>query len=100
MNFRILGCAAALLLSGCSSLPSMDSLLTFNHDEAAQDAFAPAAEVTAAAPVPAAPPAGDMCKNAAANARTQAAADGFDAATQDRMAQQGYVHCTLVSGRG
>lgn len=99
MILRIFCVSATLLLAGCSDLPSLDSLLTFKDDGDAQTFGAAAPTdpgvVMAAAPAPA--PADDWCKNAAANARNRASADGFDAATQDRLAAQIYRQCTAFS---
>lgn len=100
MTPRIVCLSAALLLSGCSSLPSMHSLLTFDHDEEAQampGADAAIVAVPAAAPAAAMPD--DWCNRVAADARASAAADGFDTATQDRMAQSAQRQCLAMPGR-
>jgi hypothetical protein len=95
MIFRILGVSAALLLAGCSSLPSLDSLLTFDHDPEVQASADPAV-----APAATPPPAmgGDWCKTAATTARNRSAADGFDTATQETQAQQVYRQCVALNG--
>ncbi len=96
MTPRIFCLSASLLLAGCSSLPSMHSLLTFDSDS---DAGAvPVAETQAAAapaPVPARPD--NWCSGVAANARAAAASNGFDAATQDRMMQNSLRQCVAMT---
>lgn len=96
MTPRIFCLSASLLLAGCSGLPSMHSLLTFDSDS---DAGAiPVAEAQAAAapaPVPAKPD--NWCSNVAANARADAASNGFDAATQDRMMQNSLRQCVAMT---
>lgn len=78
MIFRILGLSSVLLLAGCSSLPSLHGLFTYDRDEAVQVSAAPDAP---AMTVPAPVPADDWCKTNAATARSRAVADGFDAPT-------------------
>jgi hypothetical protein len=94
MTPRIFCLSASLLLAGCSGLPSMHSLLTFDSDSDA----VPVAETQAAAapaPVPAKPD--NWCSNVAANARADAASNGFDAATQDRMMQNSLRQCVAMT---
>ena len=94
MTPRIFCLSASLLLAGCSGLPSMHSLLTFDSDAGA----VPVAEAQAAAapaPVPAQPD--NWCSNVAANARADAASNGFDAATQDRMMQNSLRQCVAMT---
>jgi hypothetical protein len=93
MILRILGVSAALLLAGCSSVPSLHGLFAYDRDEEMQSPADPAMAV-AAAPVPA--PAEDWCKTSSTTTRDRAAADGFDAATQDRMAAQAYQQCVTL----
>ena len=96
MTPRIACLSAALFLAGCSGLPSMHSLLTFDRDEEAAPApMAQAEAVAAPAPIPAAPD--DWCNRVAANARASAAADGFDTATQDRMMQSAQRQCLAMT---
>ena len=95
MTPRIVCLSAALLLSGCSSLPSMHSLLTFDRDEEAE-AIPVAQAAPAAMPAAAAQPE-NWCNGVAANARADAAAKGFDAATQDRMTQNALRQCVAMS---
>jgi len=88
MSFRIPGlCALLLFTAGCSSLPSL-------FTRAAPVAAQPAPD--SPAPVPATPPSDGWCQRIAANTRAQAAADGFDAATQERMSQQSFQQCTAM----
>jgi len=97
MIFRILGVSAALLLAGCSSVPSLHSLLTLDDDQQMQVPADPVISSVAAAPAPAL--ADDWCKNVATNTRNRAGADGFDTPTQDRMALQAYQQCTALGGQ-
>ena len=98
MTPRIACLSAALLLSGCSGLPSMHSLLTFDRDEdAGAVPMAQAAAVAMPAPAPAAAAPDDWCAKVAANARAEAAARGFDAATQDRMTQTAQRQCVAMN---
>jgi hypothetical protein len=88
MIFRFSGlCAALLLTAGCSSL--------HNFLGSDPDSGPPAmAETAAPAPPPAQP--ADWCNRVAANARAQAAADGFDQATQERLTQQSLRQCATM----
>jgi hypothetical protein len=106
MSFRLPGlCALCLFAAGCSSLPSLPSL----HSLVPFDRDPPDPVVVAAAPpaVPAPPPpaqaaAGqpdEWCMRVAANDRAQAAANGFDTATQDRMTVQSYRQCATLKGQ-
>jgi hypothetical protein len=98
MTPRIACLSAALFLAGCSGLPSMHSLLTFDRDEEAAPApMAQADAVAAPAPAPAAAQPDNWCNSVAANARAQAAANGFDAATQDRMTQNALRQCVAMN---
>ncbi len=93
MSFRPIGlCALLFLTSGCSSLPSLHSLLAFDGDETETAQAAPAAPII----VPAAPAGDEWCRRIAASSRAQAVASGFDAATQERMAQQSYQQCMAM----
>ena len=95
MIFRVLGlCALLLFTAGCSGLPSLHSLVTFDKDPPAAE---PAAYV-APPPEPAAPD--DFCARAAADTHARAAADGFDTATQNRMTQQSFQQCVALNQRG
>lgn len=100
MTARFLpGLAAVLFLTaGCSSLPSMHSLLTFDQDEQPDETMA-AAPAPVPVPAAAAQP-DDWCTRVAANTRAQAAADGFDPATQNRMTQQSQRQCLEMGQRG
>ena len=92
MTFRIFGlCALLLLTAGCSDL---QSLLSFDKEPAATEPVA----IVAPPPEPALPD--DFCARAAASTHAQAAADGFDAATQTRMTQQSFQQCMAMSQRG
>jgi hypothetical protein len=94
MTFRIFGlCALFLFTAGCSSV---HSLLSFDKAPAAAE---PAAF---AAPPPelAAPSPDDFCARVAASTHAQAAADGFDAATQTRMTQESFQQCAAMGQRG
>jgi hypothetical protein len=94
MTPRIFCLSASLLLAGCSGLPSMDSLLTFDSDDAPP---AIAEAQPAAVPAPAASQPDNWCTKVAANRRAAAAADGFDAATQDRMMQNSLRQCVVMT---
>ena len=91
MSFRLFGlCAALFFTAGCSRLTG----LFHSPDE---DAPPPAMAVTAEpAPMPETGTA-DWCTRVAANARAAAARDGFDAATQERMAQQTLRQCVAMT---
>ena len=54
----------------------------------------------AGASKPAAAQPSDWCQRIAIDARDQAAASGFDAATQLRMTQQAFQQCTAMAGPG
>jgi hypothetical protein len=87
-----------LPVAGCAG---MGDLLAFNDGapEAAQDAAQ--TDVTPVAAPPAmGEPAPQWCQRVAAKARGDAAAGGFDAATQDRMAAQSYRQCLAMAGTG
>jgi hypothetical protein len=94
MTFRIFGlCALLLLTAGCSDL---QSLLSFDKEPAAAEPVA----IVAPPPEPAAALPDDFCARAAASTHAQAAADGFDAATQTRMTQQSFQQCVAMSQHG
>jgi len=99
MSFRLSGLAAlCLFAAGCSS---MHSLLAFDRPPPAPIV---AAAPVAVAPVPAAPePAAarpdEWCVRVAANDRAQAGANGFNAATQDRMTLQSYQQCAALKAQ-
>ena len=74
----------------------MHSLLSYGGDEdVGAEVSATAISEPAPAPVQALP-AQDVCRGVAANTRARAAADGFDAATQDRMTQQSLTQCAAM----
>ena len=98
MIFRIICVSATLLLAGCSSVPSLHSLFSYDRDQQMQDTTDPVAAVVAA-PVPAPVQSDDWCKTAAVTVRNRAANDGFDAATQDRLALQAYQQCAALGGQ-
>jgi hypothetical protein len=101
MIFRIARiCSLLLLTTGCSSLPSMNSLFQFGPADDAAGAELPAD--AAPPPVIVAPASGhaEWCQRIGANARAQSAADGFDAATQDRMARQAQSQCAAMATQG
>jgi hypothetical protein len=85
------------VLAGCSSVRG---LLAF------EDQTPPAAAEMDAAPAdvaPAAAPADSMaqwCQRVAATARRDAAASGFDSATQERLAAQNYRQCLAMGTAG
>lgn len=91
---RLLTCLCALvLLCGCGSLRG---LLSYSGARQAPPA-APVAAVQAPPPAQAAAPQPDeWCMRVAANERAQAASDGFDAATQDRVTLQSYRQCVAL----
>ncbi len=81
LSIPLLACCA-----GCSSLPSLFATNDDAPDSAMTAAMAPT--------VPQAQyPVKQFCARVAANAQAKAGADGFDAATQDRMRQQSYRQC-------
>ena len=83
------------LAAGCSGFSGADRLFG-SRPQAAAMPEEPAA--IAAAPIPP-PPADDFCARVAATARAKAVADGFDAATQERMRQQSFQQCAAM-GQG
>lgn len=102
MSFRHLGiCALCLCAAGCSSLPSLHSLLSFDRDQPDPVVAAAAAPVPVAPPpaTPAAAQPDEWCMRVAANDRAQAAANGFDTATQDRMTVQSYRQCAALKAQ-
>lgn len=81
----------AALCAGCSALPSLFAPANEDPDPATAAAVAP--------PVPGAqPPAEQFCARVAAGVQARAMADGFDAATQERMRQQAYRQCAVTPG--
>jgi hypothetical protein len=94
MTPRIFCLSVSLLLAGCSSLPSMHSLLTFDADDAPASV---AAAQPAAAPAPVAAQPDNWCNSVAANRRAAAAAHGFDAASQDRMMRNTLRQCVAMT---
>ena len=95
MSFRLPGlCALCLFAAGCSSLPSLHSLVSFDRDP-------PDPAVVAAAPpaVPAPPPPAQAAAGQPDEWCMRVAANGFDAATQDRMTVQSYRQCATLKGQ-
>jgi hypothetical protein len=90
-----LSCLSILvLLAGCGSLRG---LLEYPEREPAPTPVArEAASVPVPVPAPAASQADEWCLHVAANERAQAAAGGFDAATQDRVTTQSYQQCVAL----
>jgi hypothetical protein len=83
-----------VLLAGCGSLRG---LLEYPGHDPAPVPVAAAAPAPAPAPAqPAAPQPDEWCLHVAANDRAQAAANGFDAATQDRVTAQSYRQCVAL----
>lgn len=94
MIFRIFSlCTVVLFTAGCSSVSSM---LSLDKEPAAAEPT-----VTAAPPPPvAAALPDDFCARAAASTHAQAAAAGFDTATQTRMTEQSFQQCVALSQQG
>jgi hypothetical protein len=96
-SFRLAGpCALCLFAAGCSSV---HGLLFFDRDR--PDPVAAVAPAIPVAPAPAEPVSAqpdEWCMHVAANDRAQAVADGFDAATRDRVTLQSYQQCAMLKG--
>ena len=86
----IVAIAAALLLTGCSDMP--DNLFSFDSPQ--EEAAAPAAPQAAPQQQTAAvSPNDSLCRAAA---QQDATGNGFDQATQQRVAQQSYAQCIAL----
>jgi len=84
--------ASLLLLTGCSDMP--DNLFSFDSPQ--EEAAAPAAPPAAPQQQAAAVSANDALCRAAA--QQDATGNGFDAPTQQRVAQQSYAQCIALHG--
>lgn len=86
-----------LLLATVSGCSSINRVLSFDD---------PAPAPQQAEPSPVAPPVAQtdaseqFCRRVSASSRADAAAGGFDAATQDRIALQNYQQCLAIGAPG
>ncbi len=87
----------ALLLPGVAGCSSMRGLLAFG-DAAPAETQVIAAPAATPADAPRLPV--DWCQRVAAQARSTAAASGFDAATQERLAAQNLRQCMAMDTSG
>ena len=100
MKFRVLAAFGALLmLPGCVSYDDTMGFLGLGNSTADADTFPGDAPPAAIAPAVASVTTDDTwCKQIAGSDLRHAQADGFDPATQQRMATASYKQCMTMSG--